>query len=116
MAYLTFTASDDKQYSFIGSEMKTTSVLIGKSDSQPVSLLASNTDGGEDYCSFYNGPSDSTIFAFGESTETSGAIAYVDGSTETSGSIANSDCTSATVAMSTSTSSSSSSASFSLSC
>ena len=121
MAYLTFTGSEDKQingYAFIGSEMKSPSVLIGNSESQPMSLLASNVGGGEDTCSFYNGPTDSVIFAFGESAETSGSIAYSNGSSETSGSIALSGgCeSSGSVASSVTTGSSSSSSSFSCSC
>ena len=49
------------------------------------SLLATN-DCGLDTCSFYSGPSDSAIVAFGESFETCGSIAY--SGTETCGSIA----------------------------
>lgn len=43
-------------------------------------------NGGMDYCSFYSGPSDAAIMAFGESAETCGSIAYSGG--ETCGSIA----------------------------
>ena len=50
------------------------------------SLLATPEGEGYDTCSFYSGPSDSTIFAFGESSECCGSIAYTDGS-ESSGSI-----------------------------
>ena len=50
------------------------------------SLLATPDGEGYDTCSFYSGPSDSTIFAFGESGETSGSIAYE--SSESCGSIA----------------------------
>ena len=39
-----------------------------------------------DTCSFYFGPSDSTILAFGESSETCGSIAYT--GSESCGSIA----------------------------
>ena len=45
------------------------------------------SEGGLDTCSFYSGPSDATIIAFGESAETCGSIAY-DGAGETCGSIA----------------------------
>jgi hypothetical protein len=56
--------------------------------SQTTSLLAPvNSDGGLDTCSFYSGPSDATIFAFGENNESCGSIAYSDGS-ESCGSIA----------------------------
>ena len=50
------------------------------------SLLATPEGEGYDTCSFYSGPSDATIFAFGESSETCGSIAYSD--SESCGSIA----------------------------
>lgn len=50
------------------------------------SLLATPDGEGYDTCSFYSGPSDATIFAFGESGEYSGSIAFADG--ESCGSIA----------------------------
>ena len=43
-------------------------------------------EGGLDSCSFYSGPSDATIIAFGESAESCGAIAY--NGSESCGSIA----------------------------
>ncbi len=63
--------------------------------SDNVDLISVNTslissalaNGGLDSCSFYSGPSDAQILAFGESAETCGSIAYSDGS-ETCGSIA----------------------------
>ena len=118
---LTLAGSEENTcFKFIGTENKTpsTSLLSDNSSEAPVSLLASNVGGGEDYCSFYQGPSESVIFAFGESTETSGSIAYAGGSTETSGSIAMSGgCeSSSSVAVSVSTSSSSSSSSFTCCC
>lgn len=69
--------------------------LTGKQESdgglisQVTSLLApiSCEDGGLDTCSFYSGPSDATIFAFGESNESCGSIAY-DAGGESCGSIA----------------------------
>jgi len=51
------------------------------------SLLESVDGEGYDECSFYSGPSDATIFAFGESGETCGSIAFST-SGETCGSIA----------------------------
>ena len=68
--------------------------LTGKQESegglisQTVSLLAPViTDGGLDTCSFYSGPSDAAIVAFGESNEECGSLAYsYDG--ESCGSIA----------------------------
>ena len=50
------------------------------------SLLESADGEGYDECSFYSGPSDATIFAFGESGESCGSIAYSD--SESCGSIA----------------------------
>ena len=50
------------------------------------SLLATPEGEGYDSCSFYSGPSDATIFAFGESAESCGSIAYSD--SESCGSIA----------------------------
>ena len=68
--------------------------LTGKQESegglisQTTSLLAPViTDGGLDTCSFYSGPSDAAIVAFGENAESCGAIAYSE-SGESCGSIA----------------------------
>ena len=63
---------------------KEDSVLIF---SDSVSLLETPAGSGYDTCSFYSGPSDATIFAFGESGECSGSIASV-GDCESSSSIA----------------------------
>ena len=54
--------------------------------SSVTSLLATPEDAGFDSCSFYSGPSDATIFAFGESAESCGSVAYSD--SESCGSIA----------------------------
>lgn len=84
---LTVSSSDEKQsscFKFIGvdSTPKTTHLI-----SNNTSLISpSSSEGGVDTCSFYSGPSDATIMAFGESCETSGSIAYV--GAETAGSIA----------------------------
>ena len=43
------------------------------------SLLATPEGEGYDSCSFYSGPSDATIFAFGESGESCGSIASSSG-------------------------------------
>ena len=51
------------------------------------SLLATPEGEGFDSCSFYFGPSDSTIFAFGESGEACGSVAFST-SGESCGSIA----------------------------
>lgn len=76
MAYLNL--ADDKTsncFKFIGTEIqqsKPTHLI-----SNTVSLLApSSSEYCEDTCSFYSGPSDATIFAFGESSESCGSIAY----------------------------------------
>ena len=54
--------------------------------SNTTSLLATPEGEGMDSCSFYSGPSDATIFAFGESGgESCGSVAY---SGESCGSIA----------------------------
>lgn len=50
------------------------------------SLLETAEGEGYDTCSFYSGPSDATIFAFGESGESCGSVAYSD--SESCGSIA----------------------------
>ena len=94
MAYLTFAGSEEKNscFKFIGSNstqnngglISSTTSLI----SNNISLI-STTKGGVDTCSFYDGPSDSTIFAFGESSESCGSIAYL--GNENSGSIGYSD-------------------------
>lgn len=89
MAYLTFTASEEKQnscFKFIGttpSSEKTTHLI-----SNNISLLSpsTNSEDGSDTCSFYSGPSDATIMAFGESCESTGSIAY--SGSESCGSIA----------------------------
>ncbi len=84
MAYLTFTAAEEKSnacFKFIGSDTKPKATNL---ISNNVSLLNSG-DCGNDTCSFYSGPSDATIMAFGESYESCGSIAY---SGESCGSIA----------------------------
>ena len=102
MAYLTFAGSEERQssaFKFIGADHKTQSTgLISNNTSlisNNVSLLLSSDDC-LDTCSFYSGPTDSTIMAFGETCgsiayseagETCGSIAY-SGAGETCGSIA----------------------------
>ena len=89
MAYLTFTGSEEKTnacFKFIGADVKPKSTNL---ISNTVSLLNSN-DCGNDTCSFYSGPSDATIVAFGESYESCGSIAY--SGSESCGSIAYSGC------------------------
>ena len=103
MAYLKFAGSEERQssaFKFIGADNKTQSTgLISNNTSlisNNVSLLSSpSADDCLDTCSFYSGPSDSAIMAFGETCgsiayseagETCGSIAYTAG--ETCGSIA----------------------------
>ena len=80
--------SEEKQntcFKFIGADVtpKTTHLI-----SNNTSLISSTpSDGGVDTCSFYSGPSDAAIIAFGENSETCGSIAY-SGMGETCGSIA----------------------------
>ena len=89
---LTFTASEEKSscFKFIGCESQSQSVrLISDSISlisDTTSILSSNCEGGLDTCSFYSGPSDDAIVAFGEGLESCGSIAYYGG--ESSGSVA----------------------------
>lgn len=86
MAYLTFTASEEKQnacFKFIGADTKpkATSLI-----SNNTSLIAPASGECGDTCSFYSGPSDAAILAFGESYESCGSIAYNSG--ECCGSVA----------------------------
>ena len=94
MAYLTFAGSEEKNsgFKFIGTNnTQNPSVGLISSNTTLISnntnLISASTDCGLDTCSFYDGPSDSTIVAFGENLETCGSIAYST-STETCGSIA----------------------------
>lgn len=83
---LTFKSSEETHntcFKFIGADSttKTTTHLI----SNNTSLIApTSSESCADTCSFYSGPSDSTIMAFGESC---GSIAY-DNTSESCGSIA----------------------------
>lgn len=99
---LTVTSSDEKQsscFKFIGADStpKTTHLI-----STNTSLITPSGEGCIDTCSFYSGPSDAAIMAFGEtcgsvafagSGETCGSIAYSGGG-ETCGSIASSSVSS----------------------
>ena len=85
---LTLNSTDEKQnkcFMFIGSDTAEKSTRL---ISDNVSLIAAPASDGDglDSCSFYSGPSDATIMAFGQSCETSGSIAYA--GTESCGSIA----------------------------
>ena len=90
---LTFTNSEEKQSQCFhllgtGKTAPSTTHLISDNTSliSNVSSLLAN-GGGEDTCSFYSGPSDATIMAFGEQAESCGSIAY-SGESESCGSIA----------------------------
>ena len=105
MAYLNLTSSDENStcFKFIGANNVNNS---GGLISDTVSLISNNTslifdssESGLDTCSFYSGPSDATILAFGESAESCGSVAYdsaagisiaYSGSAESCGSIASS--------------------------
>ena len=113
MAYLTFTGSEEKNscFKFIGANTQEHSTnLISATTSlisNNTSLIFNSNESGLDACSFYSGPSDATIFAFGESQETCGSIAYTgsescgsiafSGSGETCGSIASATSSSSSV-------------------
>ena len=94
MAYLTFAGSEDKQsscFKFIGNNSTSNEgvKLISSNTSlisNCTSLISLSSDNGLDTCSFYDGPSDNTIFAFGESSESTGIVAY--SGSESCGSIA----------------------------
>lgn len=88
---LTFTSSEENQsqcFHLLGTAKPTQSTTHLISDNP--SLFSSSTsllsDGGEDVCSFYSGPSDETILSFGEQAESCGSIAYA--GSESCGSIA----------------------------
>lgn len=108
MAYLTLTTGDETKsscFKFIGSNTQTEQ---GGLISSTTSLISNtSSDNCLDTCSFYTGPSDSDIMAFGESYETVGSVAYGDGSSS-GGSYSSSGETCGSVASSISTSSSSS--------
>lgn len=93
MAYLTFTGSEEKSscFKFIGCDVTTSSTGLISDNTSLISnntalISADNSDGGFDTCSFYSGPSDATIMAFGENSESCGTIAYE--SSESCGTIA----------------------------
>ena len=73
MAYLNLAGENSclKLFGF-SSSTKETTCLIG-ANFEPVSLISSNDN--LDSCSFYSEPSDATILAFGEASESCGAIA-----------------------------------------
>jgi hypothetical protein len=78
MAYLTFAGSEEKQntcFQFIGAStsQKSTTHLISNNTSL---ISPSYSEGGMDTCSFYSGPSDAAIMAFGSNPETNGSVAY----------------------------------------
>ena len=84
---LTLNSSEENHstcFKFIGADTTPqTTHLISNNTSL---IVTTSEGGGMDYCSFYSGPSDAAIMAFGENCETSGALAYSVG--ESCGSIA----------------------------
>lgn len=115
MAYLTFTAKEETNHTcfkFIGTDStpKTTNLISNNS-----SLLSTSNESSMDTCSFYSGPSDASILAFGESSESCGAIAF--SGSESCGAIASSSSfSSGTCSFGGSTSGGSSSGGCSYSC
>ena len=97
---------------FIGGNTEHTTHLL----TDNISLLSSANEDCMDTCSFYSGPSEATIFAFGESSETAGTLA--DGSSsEAAGTLAFSgSCESAGTVASSVSSGTSSSCACSYSC
>ncbi len=84
---LTISSSDEKQntcFKFIGADSAPNKIHLISNNTSLISQ--SSGEGCTDTCSFYSGPSDAAIVSFGESCETSGAIAY--SGTESGGSIA----------------------------
>lgn len=96
---LTLSSSEEKHntcFKFIGAD--STSKCTHLISNNTSLILSSNSEGGMDTCSFYSGPSDAAIVAFGESCgsiaytggeSSCGAIAYAGGG-ESCGSIASS--------------------------
>lgn len=83
---LTLNSDENKStcFKFIGADATTPAVRL---ISDNISLIAPTCgEGCMDTCSFYSGPSDATIMAFGEGSESCGSIAYTSG--ESCGSIA----------------------------
>ena len=93
MAYLMLATSEENTscFKFIGTTSSTKSSGVSLI-SNNTSLISNNTslissdDCGFDTCSFYDGPSESTIMAYGESFDNAGSIAYT--GSESCGSIA----------------------------
>ena len=90
---LTFCGSEEKNscFKFIGANNNQTSTSLISDNTSLISnctslISSSLSEGCTDSCSFYAGPSDATIVAFGESYESCGSIAY--SGTESCGSIA----------------------------
>jgi len=90
---LTFTGSEEKQstaFHLLGTAKPASSVHL---ISDNTSLIYDNTlsnassDSMFDTCSFYEGPSDETILAFGQQSESCGSVAY-SGYSESCGSVA----------------------------
>jgi len=78
---------NSKAFSLLGTVRPSSTATHLLSDNISLILSSSSSEGGFDTCSFYSGPSDSAILAFGESNESTGSIAYSGGS-ESCGSIA----------------------------
>ena len=83
MLKLSSNKNQNGAFKFMGTENspKTQTHLIFNGST---SLLSSNDDSGLDTCSFIAEPSDASIMAFGESTESCGSIALGDTSASVS--------------------------------
>ena len=83
---LTLTTDENKStcFKFIGADVTPKSTHLISDNS---SLIFTNSENNMDTCSFYSGPSDSTIMNFADSCETNGSIAYSNAG-ESCGSIA----------------------------
>ncbi len=89
---LTFAGSEEKHSAFqllgtVSASHMTNLISDNTSLISNNASLLSESDNMMDTCSFYNGPSDAAIFAFGQQSESCGSIAYSE-SGESCGSIA----------------------------
>lgn len=106
---LTFTSTDDRQngcFKLLGMAKSNTNDgtrLICENVSLLSTGIGFSSEG--DTCSFYSGPTDAAIMAFGESMETCGSIAYSGGSSESCGSVAYSSGSTSSVSYSSGSSS-----------
>ena len=77
---------NSKAFSLLGTVRPSSTATHLLSDNISLILSSSSSEGGLDTCSFYSGPSDEAIMAFGESYESCGSVAY--SGSESCGSVA----------------------------